>query len=419
MRRIGTHLLLGLVVVPYIAVAAVLFYQSNPATLRELTSWFDPVFFQYNLLLLLFSVLLLPFVTFFYITNMKGEKQRRFRNELSEAEWKEMADYVNHIFNRRFRISYYLGSMTVLMVLITLGGSIILLLKIQPINTFGAAYQANGVDYGRGANMMLLGPFIQSFIDGSQKEFYGRLVLSLTAFQFGYLGAYVYFIGYLTRSVFTLDLSPATFVICSVRMATGSLVALVISFVLAELPYFKDGAGGSDLFKASLPLLSFFIGFFPSRGLLFISKLASRVLTTSGDDYASENLTKLKGMSYAHELRLIQEGYDNLENLALANPLDLALRMGFSYQQLRQWIGEAWLRMHMNDDYEAFVNASGITGAYELLDCKADWESKQEGDFLECLSHATGGRFGDKIRVVTHLFGTHLFARKQTKPVVV
>lgn len=54
---------------------------------------------------------------------------------------------------------------------------------------------------------MLLGPFIQSFIDGGQKEFYGRLVLSLTAFQFGFLGAYVYFIGYLTRSVFMLDLS--------------------------------------------------------------------------------------------------------------------------------------------------------------------------------------------------------------------
>jgi hypothetical protein len=308
--------------------------------------------------------------------------------------------------------------MTVLMVLITLGGAIILLLKIKPIVPFGG-HDLTGVDYGKGANMLLLGPFIQSFIDGGQKEFYGRLVLSLTAFQFGFLGAYVYFIGYLTRSVFTLDLSPSTFVICSVRMATGSIVALVISFVLAELPYFRQGAGASDLLKASLPLLSFFIGFFPSRGLLFISKLASRALATRGDDYASENLTKLKGMSYAHELRLVQEGYDNLENLALANPLDLALRTGFSYQQLRQWVGEAWLRMHMNDDYEAFCNATGITGAYELLDCKTAWEAEREGDFLDCLNHATGGRLGDKIRVVTHLFATHLFARKQKRPPII
>ncbi len=418
MRRIWAHLLVGIVVVPYIIIAAVLFYESGTVTFHEMTGWFDPVFFQYNLLLLLFSVLLLPFVTYFYITNMKGEKQRRFRNELSEAEWKEIADYVNQIFNRRFRISYYLGSMAVLMMLITLGGAILLLLKIHPINTFGNAYPATGVDYGKGANMLLLGPFVQSFIDGEQKEFYSRLILSLTAFQFGFLGAYVYFISYLTRSVFTLDLSPSTFVICSVRMATGSIIALVISFVLAELPYFREAAGPNNMLKASLPLLSFFIGFFPSRGILFISKLASKALAT-GDDYASENLTKLKGMSYAHELRLVQEGYDNLENLALANPLDLALRLGFSYQQLRQWVGEAWLRMHMNEDYDAFCNATGITGAYELLDCKAAWEAQRDGDFLECLNHATAGRLGDKIRVVTYLFATHLFAKKQIKAPVI
>jgi hypothetical protein len=418
MRRISRDLLLSLIVAPYVIAAAVLFYESDMRALRDLTHWFDPIFFQYNLLLLLFSILLVPFVTYFYITNMKGEKQRRFRNELSEAEWKEIEDYVNNIFNRRFRMRYYFGSMMMLMVLITLGASIILLLKIRPVDTFGAPYPQTGVDYGRGANMLLLGPFVQSFIEGGQKDFYSRLVISLTAFQFGFLGAYVYFIGYLTRSVFTLDLSPSTFVISSVRMATGSIVALVISFVLAELPYFRQGEGGSDLFKASLPLLSFFIGFFPSRGLLFISKLSSRVLATGGDDYASENLTKLKGMSYAHELRLTQEGYDNLENLAFANSLDLALRTGFSYQQLRQWVGEAWLRLHMKDDYEAFRNATGITGAYELLDCKAAWEEKREGDFLDCLNHATGSRFGDKIRIVTHLFETHLFAKKQKRPPV-
>ena len=35
-------------------------------------------------------------------------------------------------------------------------------------------------------------------------------------------------------------------------------------------------------------------------------------------------LSMLGGMSYAHELRLEREGFDNIENLSNADPVDLA-----------------------------------------------------------------------------------------------
>ena len=73
----------------------------------------------------------------------------------------------------------------------------------------------------------------------------------------------------------------------------------------------------------------------------------------------------------------------------------------------------------MNDDYEAFRNATGMTGSYELLDAKAAWEKNGQGDFVNCLTHAMGGRFEHKIRIVIHLFTTYLFARKQKKAPVV
>jgi hypothetical protein len=74
----------------------------------------------------------------------------------------------------------------------------------------------------------------------------------------------------------------------------------------------------------------------------------------------------LGGMSYAHELRLEREGFDNIENLSNADPVDLAVRTCFSYTQLKQWIDEAWLVSHLREDYPEFVRRTGISTGEEL-----------------------------------------------------
>jgi hypothetical protein len=74
----------------------------------------------------------------------------------------------------------------------------------------------------------------------------------------------------------------------------------------------------------------------------------------------------LAGMSYAHELRLEREGYDNVENLINADAVDLAVRTSFSYTQLQQWIDQATLAAHLREDYPGFVARTGIEGSGEL-----------------------------------------------------
>jgi hypothetical protein len=74
----------------------------------------------------------------------------------------------------------------------------------------------------------------------------------------------------------------------------------------------------------------------------------------------------LAGMSYAHELRLEREGYDNVENLSNADAVDLAVRTCFTYNQLKQWIDQAWLAIHLREDYPEFVRRTGITSGEEL-----------------------------------------------------
>jgi hypothetical protein len=199
------------------------------------------------------------------------------------------------------------------------------------------------------------------------------------------------------RSYFTLDLSPNTFISISGRMVISSVTALVVSFPLQYLGTFQGRT--SEHFLAFLPMLSFFIGFFPSTGLLLIEKAASRALRVARQDYAATSLARLSGMSLEHETRPRREGFDNIENLSDADPVGLAVRTGFAYRQLRDWIGEAWLRTHLRADYDAFVTATGIATRDELRRVL----TAAPGDAQAALVSALPVTLHSKIRIVAGL----------------
>lgn len=347
----------ALLILGYLAVGLILTLKIKTESLKVVTSWFDPLFFVYNLLLLLLAVLIVPIITVIYVYTMKGEKERRLRSQLTIEEWDRESPYITSVVQRQFSLLNYLGSMVTLMLVITLGAAMLLLTKpqTQPGLTDGIAF------LDMGANFILLGPYIQTY--KSNPEYFSfHLLASLTAFQFGFLGAYVYFISDLTRSYFIVDLTPNTFVDSTVRIITASLLSLVLSFALPTL--FTD----PKKFLAFLPVVSFFIGFFPSRGLAFLESIVSTLFQRlAKQEYAATPLSMLPGMSYSHEARLVREGHDNLENLSHANALELAIRTGFRYRQLLRWIDQAKLCLHLREDYTRVQHYTGITGASELV----------------------------------------------------
>jgi hypothetical protein len=191
--------------------------------------------------------------------------------------------------------------------------------------------------------------------------------------MFGFLGAWVYFITHLMRHYFTCDLTPNSFIIGTVRMITASLLALVLGYVLPGI--IGLGEGGPDpqaksQFIGALAVIGFFFGYFPSRALLAIEKVATGALRAvfgqDRFDYNSTSLSALPGVSYQHELRLQQEGIDSIENLSRIDPVELAIRTRFGIAQLQHWVDAAWLRIHLGADWEAFVAATGITSRGEL-----------------------------------------------------
>ena len=382
-----------LLVVPLFLFVLVLFVGSDLKAILSILDWFDPLFLQYNLLLFLFAVFVVPAITYFYVHNMKGEKIRRLKNELSDEQWEQNGTQLEAAITRSFSMTNYLGSMTALIVVIAFGTWLILLFKPVSSGALGA-----GVDYSKGANILLLGTYIELF-QVEQDAFYHHIILSLTAFQFGFLGAYVYFIGHLVRSYFMLDLTPHTFVASTVRITVGSLLSLVLSFVIAH-PFDYT----SPMISA-LPLVSFFLGHFPERALMILKEKATRLLRADVQKYRSTALSQLPGMSDAHEVRIVTEGYDNVENLSNAIPLELVLRTGFSYSQLRQWISQAWLCSHLGNDYGSFVQATGLASADELLELFSPHSSNEVSKeaHLQMLDTATEGKFTEKIHLVCAL----------------
>jgi hypothetical protein len=321
-------------------------------------SWFDPYFFWYNAVLMLVATLVIPGITYLYCRNMKAEKIRRLKNDIGEERWKGRPSKIETVVCDQFRFRNYFWSTSVLSLIVCLGAAIILLLK--PVFNVNGNVQC-GVDFGKGANSLLLGSCILGDCIAQtasfSREYVHRLALSLTAFQFGFLGAYVYLVNDIVRGFFVLDLSPRTVVGASLRVVTASLVALVVSFT--PIATVTDN---------SMPALAFFFGLFPQTAIVFIRKWGAGILAAGSDDPNSIDLRKLPGMSPLHQSNLMREGYDNVENLSNARPFDLVLLTGFSYRQVRQWVGQAWLCMHMREqDYDDFVLRTGITSADELL----------------------------------------------------
>jgi hypothetical protein len=414
--------------------------------------WFDPVFFQYNLVMVVVAVLVVPFVTLSYILTMTGRKERRLYREIPKAHHAEIVEPLKS----RNSFNAYLGSVLLTTAVVLLGASIILLFKPVP------SADLRGVDFSLGANVLMMGPFIELFgID--TEAYYFHLTRSLTAFQFGFLGAYMYFIGALARAYFTLDLTPHTFVDGTIRMMGASVLALVMSFFppirgdvkstpaivsaavvpsartadrqvispdKANSPAARDdkapglsassGPPGATVGEQSdgdlgwnvslLPIVSFIFGFFPKWALLAMQRITLRTVRfIAPDNYRALPLSMLAGMSYAHELRLEREGFDNIENFSTADPVSLAVRTGFGYRQLARWISEAWLATHLRDDYPEFVRCTGVTSGDELKAFLSGW-NVAHGDAVEHLvkgmqDSATSQRMKVKLATLGTLLG--------------
>lgn len=396
----------------FVAALVQVLYQAQPfAALGGMKEWFSPLLLVYDTLLLGFAVLFIPLIATSYIVCMQGEKKLRLERELGPL-WGLNKTRVESYVAAQFQPRDYVVPVAAMMSIVAFGGAVLLLL--HPV--WGSA---GGLDFRKGANLLLVGPHIESY---NADETFHIISHSLTAFAFGFLGAYIYSITQLVRGYFTTDLNAGTFVAASTRIAMASSFALILAFGLSAMVIepqagaVKQGALATlfgtfrpshDTATALLPLVMFFFGYFPNTALRAIERLTSRALTwlVKDETWGATTLNKISGMNINHAFRMEREGFDNAENLACADPIELAMRTGFPYAQVKSWIDEARLLIHLgDDDFRAFTAGTGIRTYDQLCAFVKRW-NRADGSWSAHLAKASGKDIAAKLDAIVRIAG--------------
>lgn len=188
-----------------------------------------------------------------------------------------------------------------------------------------------------------------------------RVLLGL---RLGSLGAYVYVLLELGRRTFRHDVSGASAMWCLVTLILGPVLAATVA-VLWRMDAPQDSsstwwAGGVVLF---------FAGFAPRRVIAAIEQAAVQLLKLGGQAGVLPTrqipLSQIRGIGPQIEERLTEEGIDDVNALAAAEPIRLLRNTSFDLRQILTWIDEAILIVTLPRSWEA-LEEEGITGAIDL-----------------------------------------------------
>lgn len=186
--------------------------------------------------------------------------------------------------------------------------------------------------------------------------------LPVDLMQYAFIGSYAFIIQHVVRRYFLYDLKSNAFV--------GGLVRVVIaaSVVVALQPIFVSLDIGTNV-QATL---AFLIGFFPDYGF----RLAWQSVTSrlGGDDPSEQKfpLSEIDGLDIWSRTRLLEEGIEDMQNLATANLVDVMLSTRTPVNRLVDWVDQAFLYLRVTSGPDggdrAKLRRLGIRSATDLFD---------------------------------------------------
>ena len=167
----------------------------------------------------------------------------------------------------------------------------------------------------------------------------GKPVIPVETFRFAFLGAYFYVLQMLVRRYFQNDLKTSAYLSSTMRIIISMLIVWAIENVWHE-----------ESQQAQRSLLAFIIGVFPHVGwqaIQAVIKLPMKLVVPSLDQKFP--LNELDGLNIWYESRLLEEGVEDLQNLATANLVDVMLNTRIPVERLVDWVDQSLLFLHLGD----------------------------------------------------------------------
>jgi hypothetical protein len=202
----------------------------------------------------------------------------------------------------------------------------------------------------------------------------GQPEVPYKALQFGFLGAYWFILQDLIRRYYRDDLKTVAYISAIARIV---IVALVVT-AAGLLPF---GSSGQQ------QIFAFFIGIFPQIGIqalkAALTKTFGGIVPTIKTDYP---LSDLDGLSIWDQARLLEEGIEDMQNLATANLVDVMLRTRVPIGRLVDWLDQAFLCLRMpnteTDPYSVRRLRLRQLGIRTATDLQLAWQRFQGDEAL-------------------------------------
>jgi hypothetical protein len=133
----------------------------------------------------------------------------------------------------------------------------------------------------------------------------------------------------------------------SMRMLLAGMTALIIYNGYTALSGGGDSSGG--ITATIWPALAFLIGFFPQRGMRWLTDRVPVLSAPSDPSVRPMPLEMIEGVESHDTLRMEELGIDSCYDLATADFVPLLLKTPYSARQLIDWILQAKLCVYFGD----------------------------------------------------------------------
>ena len=174
------------------------------------------------------------------------------------------------------------------------------------------------------------------------------------SFSFAFLGSYF----------FQNDLKATAYLATTMRIIVVVLLVWVLDPVLAT----SIGQNGRSA-------IAFVIGVFPTVGWAALQSTVSVLLKRAVPALeAKDPLSDLDGMNVWYEARLVEEGVEDIQNLATTDIGNVLLRTRIPPERLIDWLDQALLRLNttgLSDDDRSKLKRRSIRTATDLLEALA------------------------------------------------
>ncbi len=178
-------------------------------------------------------------------------------------------------------------------------------------------------------------------------------------------GAYLYTVGVVIQGFRTRSLTPTDLIWCSFRL----IIAIPLGLCLAKLP--PDGFGA---------FLAFALGAFPIDALnQLLRRVVNMRLKITEDPDSTDRVVNLSGVTPDIAGRLNAEGIQAVQQLAMLDPVSLAIRTGLSFGFILNLVSQAQAWCFLGDRAKC-LQQLGLGDARPIADFVALMDDKGEKD---------------------------------------